>query len=109
VAIALGKLRLIVAIVGIFAATFGATLETLFATGYECAQAFGWSYGKLQPAAQASRFTTVVLALLLAGTVLALTTLNPITVTIVAVVISAALLPLLFLPVLLVANDRELM
>jgi Mn2+/Fe2+ NRAMP family transporter len=109
VAVALGKIGLIVAIVGIFAATFGATLETLFATGYECAQAFGWSYGKVQSLAQASRFTTVMLALLLGATALALTTLNPITVTIVAVVISAALLPFLFLPVLLVANDREIM
>lgn len=109
VAVALGQLGLVVAIVGIFAATFGATLETLFATGYEIAQFFGWSYGKLQPPARAARFTTVMLAMLLGATALALTTLDPIAVTIVAVVISAALLPLLFLPVLIVANDREVM
>ena len=109
VAVALGQIGLIVAIVGIFAATFGATLETLFATGYEVAQYFGWSYGKVQPPARAARFTTVIVLLLLAATGLALTTLNPITVTIVAVVFSAALLPFLFLPVLLVANDREVM
>jgi Mn2+/Fe2+ NRAMP family transporter len=109
VLVALGKLGLIVAIIGIFAATFGATLETLFATGYEVAQYFGWSYGKVQPPARAARFTVVTVAVLLSSTALALTTLNPITVTIVAVVLSAALLPFLFLPVLLVANDRELM
>lgn len=109
VAVALGKLGLIVAIIGIFAATFGATLETLFATGYEVAQYFGWSYGKVQPPARAARFTTVTIALLLASTALALTTMNPITVTIVAVVFSAALLPFLFLPVLLIGNDREVM
>ncbi|MCA1678959.1 MAG: divalent metal cation transporter, partial [Actinobacteria bacterium] len=109
VALALGKLGLIVAIVGIFAATFGATLETLFATGYEISQYFGWSYGEVQPPARAARFTTVMLVMLLGSAALALTTLNPITVTIVAVVLSAALLPFLFLPVLLVANDRELM
>lgn len=109
VGVALGKLGLVVAIIGVFAATFGATLETLFATGYELAQFFGWSYGKLQPPAQAARFSSAVLIVLLAATGLALTTLNPITVTIVAVVLSAALLPLLFLPVLLVANDREVM
>ncbi|MBA2546707.1 MAG: divalent metal cation transporter [Solirubrobacterales bacterium] len=44
VAVALGKLGLAIAIVGIFAATFGATLETLLATGYDVAQYFGWSY-----------------------------------------------------------------
>lgn len=109
VAIALGKVGLIIAIVGIFAATFGATLETLFATGYEVAQYFGWSYGKVQPPARAARFTTVIIGLLLLSTAFALTTLNPITVTIVAVVFSAALLPLLFLPVLLVGNDRQVM
>jgi manganese transport protein len=109
VAVALGKVGLIVAIVAMFAATFGATLETLFATGYEVAQYFGWSYGKVQPAARAARFTTAILVVLLGATALALTTLNPITVTIVAVACSATLLPFLFLPVLLVANDRELM
>ena len=109
VAVALGKLGLAIAIVGIFAATFGATLETLFASGYELSQYFGWSYGKVQPPARAARFTTAMLLLLLGATALALTTINPITVTIVAVVLSAALLPFLFLPVLLVANDREVM
>lgn len=109
VAVSLGKIGLIVAIVGIFAATFGATLETLFATGYDVAQYFGWSYGEVQPPARAARFTTVVLGLLLSGTALSLTTLDPIAVTIVAVVCSAALLPFLFLPVLLIGNDRELM
>ena len=109
VAVALGKVGLIVAIIGIFAATFGATLETLFATGYDVAQYFGWSYGEVQPPARAARFTSTMLAMLLGATALALTTINPITVTIVAVVCSASLLPFLFLPVLLVANDRELM
>lgn len=109
VAVGLGKVGLIIAIVGIFAATFGATLETLFASSYEVAQYFGWSYGKVQPPARASRFTTTMLTVLFGATALALTTINPITVTIVAVVFSASLLPFLFLPVLLVANDRELM
>jgi len=109
VAVALGKLGLAVAIVGTFAATFGATLETLLATGSDVAQYFGLSYGKVQPPVRASRFTTVTLVLLLGSTALALTTIDPITVTIVAVVFSASLLPYLFLPVLLVGNDRELM
>jgi len=109
VAVALGKLGLAIAIVGTFAATFGATLETLLATGSDVAQYFGWSYGKVQPPVRASRFTTVTLVLLLGSSALALTTIDPITVTIVAVVFSASLLPFLFLPVLLVGNDRELM
>jgi manganese transport protein len=109
IAVAFGKIGLAVAILGIFAATFGATLETLFATGYDIAQYFGWSYGKMQPPAQAARFMTVTVLILLGSTALALTTLDPILVTIVAVVCSAALLPFLFLPVLLAANDRTVM
>nr|MBA2694487.1 divalent metal cation transporter [Actinomycetota bacterium] len=109
VALALGKVGLVITLVGVFAATFGATLETLFATGYEVAQYAGWSYGEVQPPARTARFTTVVAAVLLGATALALTTLDPITVTIYAVVFSAMLLPLAFLPVLLVANDRTLM
>ena len=109
VALALGKVGLIIALVGVFAATFGATLETLFSTGYQLAQYFGWSYGKVQPPVRAARFTTTLVVLLLLSTALALTTLDPITVTIYAVVFSATLLPLTFLPVLLVANDRRVM
>lgn len=109
VAVALGKLGLAVAIVGIFAATFGATLETLFATAYDLAQYFGWSYGEVQSPARASRFTVALVTVLCLAVGLALTTLDPITVTIYAVTFSAMLLPFAFLPVLLVANDRELM
>ena len=109
VAVALGKLGLAVALVGVFAATFGATLETLFSTGYTIAQYFGWSYGEVQPPARAARFTVAVAVLLLGATALALSTINPITVTIYAVVFSSVLLPFAFLPVLLVGNDREVM
>jgi manganese transport protein len=109
VALALGKLGLAVAILGVVAATFGATLETLFSTGYQLAQYFGWSYGEVQPPARAARFTTAVVALLLGAVALALTTINPITVTIYAVVLSATILPFTFLPVLLVGNDRHVM
>lgn len=109
VAVALGKTGLVVAIIGVFAATFGATLETLFSTGYDIAQYFGWSYGEVQTPIKAARFTVTTTLMLLAATAFALTAVNPITVTIFAVVCSAALLPFAFLPVLLVANDRDVM
>ncbi|MFL6064686.1 MAG: NRAMP family divalent metal transporter [Friedmanniella sp.] len=109
VGLALGKIGLAIALIGVFAATFGATLETLFSTGYQLGQYFGWSYGKVQPPAQAARFTTSIASMLLLATALALTTINPITVTIVAVVFSATLLPFTFLPVLLVGNDQQVM
>lgn len=109
VALALGKIGLVVAIIGIFAVTFGAAIETLFATGYNVAQYFGWSYGKVHPPAQTARFMTLVGVVVLAATAFALTTVNPITVTVVAVAVSGTLLPFMFLPVLLLGNDRDLM
>lgn len=109
VIIALGKVGLAFAAVGIFAATFGATMETLFATGYDMAQYYGWSYGKVQPPAQAARFTVVSASLLLFSAALTLTSLNPIQVTIVAVLFSAMLVPLALLPTLLVGNDATVM
>lgn len=109
VAVALGKVGLVIAIIGVFAATFGATLETLFSTSYDIAQYFGWSYGEVQPPVKAARFTVTTILILLAATGFALTTVNPITVTIFAVVFSAVLLPFAFLPVLLVANDSKVM
>lgn len=48
---ALGKVGLAVAILGFFAATFGAACETGLAVGYNIAQYFGWNVGKVRVAA----------------------------------------------------------
>ncbi|GAA3744801.1 Mn2+/Fe2+ NRAMP family transporter [Spinactinospora alkalitolerans] len=107
VSVALGKIGLIVVIVGFFVATFGAALESGLAAGYSVAQYLGWPWGKhLQPA-DATRFHTVVLLTLLAGLALILTTLDPIKVTEYSIVLSAAALPLTYLPIFIVANDRD--
>ena len=49
------------AILGIFAATFGAALETALSAGYTVAQYFGWQWGKYVRPRQAARFHLVVL------------------------------------------------
>jgi Mn2+/Fe2+ NRAMP family transporter len=109
VAIALGKLGLAVAILGFFAATFGAACETGLSVGYSIAQYFGWQWGKFVRPREAARFHAVVLlSTILAGIVL-LTTIDPILVTEVSVVFSALALPLTYLPILIVANDPEYM
>ena len=46
VALALGKIGLAVALLGFFAATFGAACETGLSVGYSIAQYFGWQWGK---------------------------------------------------------------
>jgi manganese transport protein len=109
VSLAFGKLGLALAIIGIFACTFGAALETCLSCGYTVAQYFGWQWGKFVKPAQASRFHVVVLLSILAGTLLVLTTIDPIQLTEYSIVLAAAALPLTYLPVLLVANDRDYM
>ncbi|MFC4110447.1 NRAMP family divalent metal transporter [Micromonospora zhanjiangensis] len=106
-AVAFGRIGLAVAILGFFAATFGAALEVGLATGYSTAQYFGWQWGKFVPPRQAARFHTVVLVSVLLGTVVLLTMVDPIRLTIYMLVLNAVVLPLTYLPILVVANDRD--
>jgi manganese transport protein len=110
VALAVGKLGIAAMLVGFFAATFGASLETLLSSGYIFAQYFGWPWGKAAPRPrEASRFQTLLLITLFGAMALALTTLDPVKVTEYSVVLSAAALPLTYFPILVIANDRGYM
>ncbi|MDX6274069.1 MAG: manganese transport protein [Frankiales bacterium] len=109
VSVALGKLGLAVVLIGFFAATFGAAIETLMSSGYTVAQYFGWQWGKYVAPKQAARFHVVMLVTLLLATMVTLTTIDPVKVTEYSIVLSAAALPLTYLPILVVANDREFM
>lgn len=103
----LGKIGVVIAILGFFAATFGASLESGLAAGYAVAQYFGWQWGKELPPRRAAYFQLVILGGLLAGTLFVLTGVDPITVTEYSLVLSAAALPLTYLPIFVVANDRS--
>jgi manganese transport protein len=105
VAVILGKLGLAILLVGIFAATFGAALETGLSAGYIVAQFFGWPWGKFQRPEDAPAFHLVCLLSLLFGALLVLTQLDPIKVTEYSIVLSAAALPLTYFPILVIAND----
>ncbi|HEY4377125.1 MAG TPA: divalent metal cation transporter, partial [Acidimicrobiales bacterium] len=109
VAASLGRLGLAAVILGFFAATFGAALETALSSGYTIAQYFGWPWGKRTKPAEASRFHVVVLGSLLVAAAVGLTTVDPIKVTEYSIVFSAVALPLTYLPILVVANDPEFM
>jgi Mn2+/Fe2+ NRAMP family transporter len=109
VAVAVGKVGLAFVLVGLFAATFGAALETGLSAGYTVAQFFGWPWGKFQRPVDASRFHLVVLVSLVLGVALGLTSVDPIKVTEYSIVLSAAALPLTYFPLLVIANDRDYM
>jgi Mn2+/Fe2+ NRAMP family transporter len=109
VAIALGKIGLVIALIGFFAATFGAACETGLSVGYSIAQFYGWRWGKFVPPRQAARFHLVVLVSTLLAVPVLLTTVDPVAVTEYSVVFSALALPLTYLPILVIANDPDYM
>src|SRR4051795_1112371 len=109
VSVALGKIGLAVLIVGIFAATFGAALETGLSAGYAVAQFFGWQWGKYTRPAEASRFHLVVIVSLIGAVAFGLTTVDPVKVTEYSIVLAAAALPLTYFPILVIANDPQFM
>jgi Mn2+/Fe2+ NRAMP family transporter len=109
VAVALGKVGLAIALLGFFAATFGAACETGLSVGYSIAQYFGWQWGKFVRPGQAARFHLVLLLSTVTGVAVLLTTIDPIKVTEYSVVFSALALPLTYFPILVVANDPDYM
>jgi Mn2+/Fe2+ NRAMP family transporter len=109
VVVALGKVGLIFALVGFFAATFGAACETGLSVGYSISQYFGWQWGKFVAPRRAARFHVVMLIATIMAVGVLLTTADPIKVTEYSVVFSAVALPLTYLPILVVANDTRYM
>lgn len=105
VAAVLGKLGLAAALIGLFAATFGAALETALSAGYTVAQYFGWEWGKRVAPRDAGRFHLVVLLAILGALLFAASGVDPVKVTEYSIVLSAAALPLTYFPILVVAND----
>jgi manganese transport protein len=106
---ALGKIGLAVLLVGVFAATFGAALETGLSGGYTVAQYLGWQWGKHLRPTHAPRFHLVVLMSIAGALLFGLTGVDPVKVTEYSIVLSAAALPLTYLPILVIANDPEYM
>ena len=109
VAVTLGKVGLAVVLIGIFAATFGAALETALSSGYVIAQYLGWPWGKHMAPRKAARFHLVIMLTLAGSLVFALSGIDPVKVTEYSIVLSAAALPLTYFPILVVANDPSYM
>ncbi|MGW6194711.1 NRAMP family divalent metal transporter [Kribbella sp. NPDC055110] len=107
VAVALGKIGLAVVLIGVFAATFGAALETALSCGYTIAQYRGWQWGKFVRPREASRFHVVIIVCLALAVLTLLTAVDPVKVTEYSVVFAAMALPLTYLPILIVANDPD--
>jgi Mn2+/Fe2+ NRAMP family transporter len=105
----LGKIGLLLAVVGILFAVGGASIDTVFSGAYNLAQFLGWEWGRYRHPAGAPRFTLTWIVLLVAALAIVITGVDPVMLTEYAVIFSAVALPLTYLPILLVANDREYM
>jgi manganese transport protein len=100
-----GKLGLALVILGIFAATFGAALETALSAGYTVAQYLGWQWGKYVRPREAARFHLLVLGSIAVAAAFGLSGVDPVKVTEYSIVLAAAALPLTYFPILVIAND----
>jgi Mn2+/Fe2+ NRAMP family transporter len=105
VTVVVGKLGLAAAILGIFAATFGAALETGLSAGYTLSQYLGWQWGKYVKPRDAARFHAVVVLTIVVAVLFAMSGVDPVKVTEYSIVLSAAALPLTYFPILVIAND----
>jgi manganese transport protein len=105
----LGKVGLLVALVGILFAVGGASIDTVFAGAYNLAQFCGWEWGRYRQPKGAPRFTLTWFLLLVFAMGIVMTGVDPIVLTEYAVIFSVVALPLTYLPILLVANDRAYM
>jgi len=105
----LGKIGLILALVGTFFAVSGAAIDSAFSGAYNVAQFFGWEWGKYRHNSGAPRFTIAWIVMLALAFLIVITGVDPIMVTEISVIFSVVALPLTYVPILLVANDRAYM
>ena len=104
-----GELGLIAALIGMFFAIGGATIDTAFSAAYNLAQHQGWRWGKKKGLFTEPRFSLSLAGFAILGFAIAQTGVDPVALTEYAVIFSIPVLPLTYLPVLLVAGDREVM
>ena len=105
----IGKIGLLLALVGILFAVGGASIDTVFSGAYNLAQFLGWEWGRYRHPAGAPRFTLTWLVLLVLALGIVITGVDLVMLTEYAVIFSAVALPLTYFPILLVANDSEYM
>jgi manganese transport protein len=105
----LGKVGLLLALVGILFAVGGASIDTVFSGAYNLAQFCGWEWGRYRHPAGAPRFALTWSVLLVLAALIVMTGVDPVVLTEYAVIFSVVALPLTYIPILLVANDRSYM
>ena len=94
-------------LIGAFAVSMGAGLETALSGAYSFCQFFGWDWGKRGRPRQAPLFHLSYLVMLVLAMLLAYTHVDPVRLTVVTMAAAAFALPFTFLPLLVIANDAD--
>ena len=106
----LGKIGLLLALVGILFAVGGASIDTVFSGAYNLAQFCGWEWGRYRhPQGRAALRAHVARAARAGAVAIVMTGVDPVMLTEYAVIFSVVALPLTYIPILLVANDKAYM
>jgi Mn2+/Fe2+ NRAMP family transporter len=108
-AIPLGKIGLLLALLGMLFAVAGAAIETCMSNAYSIAQFFGWQWGRHRKPKDAPRFTMSWIGLFILALLLVLTDVSPMTLVEYAILFSILVLPLTYLPLMLLAGDKSYM
>jgi Mn2+/Fe2+ NRAMP family transporter len=105
----MGRLGLLLALLGILFAVAGAAIETCLANAYSVAQFFGWEWGRNKKPWDTPRFTLLWIAIFVLALAIVLTGVDVMQLVEYAVLFSIIVLPLTYLPLLLLASDRHFM
>lgn len=107
--VSLGKVSLLVALLGMMFAIAGSAVETAFSGAYNLSQYAGWKWGRHSPPLETPRFTTAWIVILLLAGVVILTGIDPIALTEYAVLLSVIVMPLTYYPIFRTARDKKIM
>lgn len=108
-AMPLGRIGLLLALLGMLFAVAGAAVETCMSNAYAISQFFGWEWGRHVQPCQAPRFTLAWIAVMFLSLLIVLTGVNVMSLVEYAVLFSIIVLPLTYLPLMLLANDKSYM
>lgn len=104
-----GGWGLVLALLGMFFAIGGATIDTAFSAAYNLSQHQGWKWGKKATKAQAKKWWMVLFAAFGIGFAIVATGVDPVELTEYSVIFSVVAMPLTFFPIVRAASSRELM
>jgi Mn2+/Fe2+ NRAMP family transporter len=105
----LGTVGFLVFLLGAFATTGGAAMESTLSTTYTGAQFFGWDWGQTHNPKDAPIFSFSTILAVAAAVVIAFTGFDPVKLTIYTTALAAFSLPFTFIPLFIIANDEEYM